>query len=48
MLGYLERSMSRLVSLNDHITSGDMEEMDPFLAHLRSVLPRGNWEVFNK
>ena len=48
MLGYLESHMCHLISYNEHILAGDMEDRDPFLAHLRSVLPRGNWEVFDR
>ena len=46
MFGYLESYMSRLIKYNDHLLARDMEDRDPFLAHLRSVLPRDNWEVF--
>jgi len=48
MFGYLESYTCRLIKFNDHILAGDLEDRDPFLAHLRSVLPRGNWEVFNR
>ena len=48
MMGYYESYLSHLIAFNDHILAGDLEDRDPFLAHLRSVLPRGNWEVFSK
>lgn len=46
VIGRYEAYMSRLIKYNDHILAGDLDDRDPFLSHLRSVLPRGNWEVF--
>ena len=39
VIGRYEAYMSRLIKYNDHILAGDLDDRDPFLSHLRSVLP---------